>query len=463
MRIKTAFRKMLAAAIVAGTFAVMPLASAEVKEYEGFGEYVMSDFETPDVAKQRAKARAEQNAMEQAGMYVESYTKVINHQVTHDEIATMTNGILKVKDVQYKMTPTDDGKAFLIHATIKADIDTDDISKWLGQSKQRLDMLVEQNKALQKAKEEQEQQIEKLKRQVVNEKSKQDKESVQAQFYVADQEFLSNQKTEEGLRAFVAEDNIGATVLLSQAVELNPKNAKAYAFLGGAYYYASKDTQKALENCNIAVALEPQYAMAYFIRGTIFVKANNYMKAIVDYTKAIELDSQFALAYGNRGHVYNCLGDYLKALADFTKTVELIPTDAQAYNNRGSAYKNLGDYAKAIIDFTKAIELNPKIAIAYSNRGSVFNKLKDYTKAIADFTKAIEIEPKYVSAYINRSVAYIMLGNSQKAIADCTRAIDLDSKEAIAYYNRGVAYKKLGNIVQANADFAMAKSLGYTP
>ncbi|MBQ8698562.1 MAG: hypothetical protein IJ521_06155 [Schwartzia sp.] len=46
MRFKKAFRKMLAAAIAAGTFGVMPLVSAEVKEYEGFGEYVMSDFAT---------------------------------------------------------------------------------------------------------------------------------------------------------------------------------------------------------------------------------------------------------------------------------------------------------------------------------------------------------------------------------------------------------------------------------
>ena len=59
MRIKKSLRKMIAAAFAVGSFAVMPLVSAEVKEYEGFGEYVMSDFETPDVAKQRPKARAD--------------------------------------------------------------------------------------------------------------------------------------------------------------------------------------------------------------------------------------------------------------------------------------------------------------------------------------------------------------------------------------------------------------------
>ena len=49
MRMKKSLRKWAAAMLAAGTFAVMPLASAEVKEYEGVGEYVMSDFETPDV------------------------------------------------------------------------------------------------------------------------------------------------------------------------------------------------------------------------------------------------------------------------------------------------------------------------------------------------------------------------------------------------------------------------------
>ena len=34
------------------------VANAEVRTYEGIGEYIMSDFETPDIAKQRAKIRA---------------------------------------------------------------------------------------------------------------------------------------------------------------------------------------------------------------------------------------------------------------------------------------------------------------------------------------------------------------------------------------------------------------------
>ena len=53
---------------VALNFVFSPFAFAEERTYEGVGEYVMSDFETPDIAKQRAKSRAEQNAVEQAGV-----------------------------------------------------------------------------------------------------------------------------------------------------------------------------------------------------------------------------------------------------------------------------------------------------------------------------------------------------------------------------------------------------------
>ena len=391
MRIKKSFRKMLAAAMAAGTFAVMPLAFAEVREYEGLGEYVMSDFETPDVAKQRAKARAEQNAMEQAGVYVESYTKVINAQVTHDEINVMTNGILKVKDVQYgKMTPTEDGKGILIRVTVKADIDTDDITKWLSQNRENVSNLVEQNKELQKAKAEQEKQIEELKKQVADAKSAQDKEKVQVKINAADQEFLSNQKADEGFKLLCDGDYVGAAVLLSQAIEINPKNALAYSRLGGAYA-EMKDERKALENCNKAIELAPKDARAYCSRGLAYGKHGDYAKAIADFTKAIELDPKGAKSYNNRGLAYSELGDYAKAIADNTKAIELDPKYAAAYGNRGVAYERLGDYVKAIADFTKVVELNPKDALAYYNRGVAYQEMGNHAKANADFVMAKEL------------------------------------------------------------------------
>ena len=82
-------------------FFISTYAFAEERTYEGVGEYVMSDFETPDIAKQRAKSRAEQNAVEQAGVYVDSYTKSVNAIVVRDEITVITSGILRVMETKY--------------------------------------------------------------------------------------------------------------------------------------------------------------------------------------------------------------------------------------------------------------------------------------------------------------------------------------------------------------------------
>ena len=83
MYVSKKIKNLFVASMVIGSFILMPMANAEIKTYTG--EYMMSDFETPAIAKQRAKQYAEQNAQEQAGVYVNSYTKVENMQVTSDE------------------------------------------------------------------------------------------------------------------------------------------------------------------------------------------------------------------------------------------------------------------------------------------------------------------------------------------------------------------------------------------
>ena len=116
--------KVLAAAIAAGSLFLPSPTSAEVRNYDGVGEYIMSDFETPDVAKQRAKLYAERNAQEKAGVFVKSFSRTKNFELVDDEIITMTSGILKVLSVDYKVVPMEEYGGIMYRATILASIDT---------------------------------------------------------------------------------------------------------------------------------------------------------------------------------------------------------------------------------------------------------------------------------------------------------------------------------------------------
>ena len=63
-------RRGLAALLIVASLLTVVIVGAAVKPFDGVGRYVMSDFENPDIAKQRARQRAEKAAKQQAGIYL---------------------------------------------------------------------------------------------------------------------------------------------------------------------------------------------------------------------------------------------------------------------------------------------------------------------------------------------------------------------------------------------------------
>ena len=72
--------KKFLATLLMGGLLIASSVSAEIKTYDGVGEYIISNFETPDVAKQRAKLYTERNVQEKAGVYIRSYSKTFNFE-----------------------------------------------------------------------------------------------------------------------------------------------------------------------------------------------------------------------------------------------------------------------------------------------------------------------------------------------------------------------------------------------
>ncbi|RLG44327.1 MAG: hypothetical protein DRN81_04785 [Thermoproteota archaeon] len=218
--------------------------------------------------------------------------------------------------------------------------------------------------------------------------------------------------------------------------------------------------EKAINDFNKAIEIDPSDAVAYTNRGTAYDNLGQYDKAIDDYNKAIEINSRYAEAYNNRGNVYHKLGQYNKAIQDYNKAIEINPNYAKAYNNRGTAYADLNQYQQAMENYNKAIKLNPNYAEAYYNRGITYHyDLGQYDKALKDYNKAIEINPDFVNAYYNRGNIYYDLGQYDRAINDYSKVIELNLhlainlNLAIVYIKRGIAYYNSGQYDKAISDF----------
>ena len=376
-------------------------AHAEIQTYTGVGEYVMSDFETLDVAKQRAKLYAERNAQEQAGVFVESASTVINSQLTKDEINTMTSGIISVIQTDYETLP--DGKNILIRATIKANIDSDEINKWLNKDVQERSTLVTQNQELKKAVENQEKLIADLKSQLANVKTQQDKDDLAKEYTAADNKFLSNQKVEEGNNFYSKGELSKAISSYDEAIKLDPDNYLAYTNRS-VVYLDQQLFDKTIEDCDKAIAIKNDFVLSYYNRAVAYQNKGDLEKSLADYKKTLELDSKFTAAYNNLGFLCYNAKEFDVALKIFNKGIEINPNFAELYNNRSLIFAEMKEFNKVIEDCNKAIQLKPGFAEAWYNRGNAYFYLNDYQQALTNYEKALEINPNFTQAANNRNV-----------------------------------------------------------
>ena len=420
---KKKFLSAMAAFLIGGSFFI-PTANAEVKMYTGEGEYLMNDFETPDIAKQRAKARAERNAQEQAGVYLESYSHMKNFELLNDEIITISSGILKILDVQYNQNLVADGKGILIQVTIKAEIDSDNMDKWLNKSIEERREINAQLETLREENSKQEKIISELKAQIAEGKAT--PEQVAQDFQEQDKVFMFNQKLQEGWKFYAARNYQAAVQSFTDAINIFPRNAEGY-FGRGTAYNELHENQKAIADYNQSIEIAPNF-YTYNNRGKANFELKNYSAALEDFNKALQVNPQDFTAYINRGKICFALKRFNQGMEDFNKAVELQPNNFVAYVQRASAYYALGKFDSALQDLNKAVKLNPNDYESYSYRAETYCELKDYKSALKDFNKAIELNPN----------------------------------DGETVYLRGKCYEALGDNKKAKADFAAAKKLGYT-
>ena len=146
-------------------------------------------------------------------------------------------------------------------------------------------------------------------------------------------------------------------------------------------------------------------------------------KALEDANTAISLDPGLYNPYVNRGLIYRLRGDLDRAMRDYDTAIRLNPKAHIAFNNRGVIYSKRHRDERAIEDFNASIRIEPGYANAYLNRGASYFLLRQYARAMADFSEAIRRDPNVENAHYNRGTLYLHLGEYDRAIADLDVAI----------------------------------------
>jgi tetratricopeptide (TPR) repeat protein len=185
----------------------------------------------------------------------------------------------------------------------------------------------------------------------------------------------------------------------------------------------------ALWNDVVAMNLSAiQVAPAIMNRGNAYSAKGDLDKAMQDYDEAINLDPKNAGAYVNRALALAREGDFEAAMKDYARAIALNPRQWQAYFNRAAELSDSGKLREAVADLRQVMDLNPQFAGAYMNRASIYVRQGELDKAIADYNTALLRDPNLADVYIARANLFTQKKNYQQAVRDLQAAVQLKSK-----------------------------------
>jgi TolB-like protein/Tfp pilus assembly protein PilF len=226
-------------------------------------------------------------------------------------------------------------------------------------------------------------------------------------------------------------DNLRVKLAGAEEQKLSKKytnNTEAYQlYLKGRFYWNKrtlKDLEKALDYFNQAIALDPNYALAYAGLADTYVVLPIYNNEPVREAmplareaalKALSLDGELAEPHAALGRVYANEYDFNGAEREYQRALELDPNCATAHQWYGILLYYLARNEESLAELRRAVEIEPVSLIINTAYAEGFFYARRYDDAIAQLKKTLELNTEFATAYQRLTRFYQAKGNYAEA------------------------------------------------
>jgi adenylate cyclase len=200
-------------------------------------------------------------------------------------------------------------------------------------------------------------------------------------------------------------DIIEARKLAQEAIALDPDYGAPYLLLGWSYlddvwFYRTKSVadsiDKAEKSAQKAILLSGPDAATHRLLSGVYLLRHQYDKAIEEGQRALELDPNSAGVNFIYGMVLRTAGHYREAIPVLKKAIRLNPVTPINYlNNLAWAYTGLKQYEQAIPLWNKTLERNPDYLFAYMGLTATHQLLGQESRARECAAEVIRIKPTF--------------------------------------------------------------------
>ncbi len=240
------------------------------------------------------------------------------------------------------------------------------------------------------------------------------------------------------------------------------ENAEAYRkYLEGVFWWNKRSEQgftRAIEVFDEAIALDPNYALAYAGKAETYVMMGVYTRpqgemmplAKAAAEQAIALDSELAAPYASLGWIHGLHEwDWDQAEAAFVKAIELNPRNTTARQWYCVLLLVLGRFDEAQREIDQAVALDPGSSIINKNYGWPAHVRRDFDVARQRYARALEMDPGFAFTHHSLGELYLCQRKLDEAIASFLKVRELAGHTQIYLGALGYAYGLAGRRAEA--------------
>lgn len=234
-------------------------------------------------------------------------------------------------------------------------------------------------------------------------------------------------------------------------------NAQAYdAFLQGRqhfYLYSNKDeNRQAREHFQQAIALDPDFAMAYAMlawthafdamNGWAESREVSLNQAQALASDALVKEERLPVAHFVQGLAYRELGQYVKGLVEAEKAIQYDPSYANAYVLLATLLYHSGRPQEGLESVRTAMRLNPHHPYNYSfHLGQAYFFLGRYDEAIDAFRQGLESNPSAERLHLWLAAALANAGEIDEARWEADQVLMLNPEFSLARVEETFRFK----------------------
>jgi serine/threonine protein kinase/Tfp pilus assembly protein PilF len=160
----------------------------------------------------------------------------------------------------------------------------------------------------------------------------------------------------------------------------------------------------------------------------IYYESREPDKAIEEYNKALELDPNYGVVLNQLGYTYMSIRNYEKAVEYFKRYVSVSPGEANPLDSLAEAYFQMGRLDEAIAKYKEALEIKPDFLISSNSIHYIYALKEDYAESMKWIDKYIDIAQATGlkrEGYLLRGFYHYWLGSLEKSLICLQRSEDL--------------------------------------